>query len=129
MIQDSRYQSQKNLTMVLYVLYLSAIVTAGILAVVALIINYAKRRDVQGTLFESHFSWQIRTFWWYLFWNMAAFVPLVFIFFSGQNESQIAEQALGALGFCIAVILLSWFWVLYRAIRGLLALSDNKPMQ
>ena len=55
------------LTMILYVLYIVAIFSAGILAVIALIINYLKRSDVQGSIFASHFTWQIRSFWWYLF--------------------------------------------------------------
>ena len=128
MQQTSDYSSQKTLTLVLYILYIVAIFTAGILAVVALIINYVKRNEMQGTIFASHFSWQIRTFWWYLFWNVIAFVPFVFLFFTGQNENLFAGVALSATTFCIAVIGLSWIWTVYRAIRGLIALNDNKPM-
>ena len=36
--------------------------------------GYIKRDDVRGSIFESHFTWQIRSFWWYLFWNIIAFV-------------------------------------------------------
>lgn len=68
----------RSLTMILYVLYIVAIFSAGILAVIALIINYLKRSDVQGSIFASHFTWQIRSFWWYLFWNIVAFVPFCF---------------------------------------------------
>ena len=128
MQQTSDYSSQKTLTLVLYILYIVAIFTAGILAVVALIINYLKRNEMQGTIFASHFSWQIRTFWWYLFWNVIAFVPFVFLFFTGQNENLFAGVALSATTFCIVTIGLSWIWTVYRAIRGLIALNDNKPM-
>ena len=58
--------SNRTLTLILYVLYIVAIFTGGLLAVIALIINYVKRSDVQGSIFASHFTWQIRTFWWYL---------------------------------------------------------------
>lgn len=78
-------QSNKTLTLVLYILYIAAIFSAGLLAIVALIINYVKRRDVEGTWLASHFTWQIRTFWWYLFWNIIAFVPFFFLFFTGDN--------------------------------------------
>ena len=124
----TNYSSQKTLTLVLYILYILAIFTAGILAVVALVINYVKRNEMQGTIFASHFSWQIRSFWWYLFWNMIAFVPFIFLFFTGQNENLLAGVALVATTFCIAAIGLSWIWTVYRAIRGLIALNDNKPM-
>jgi uncharacterized membrane protein len=37
-------------------------------SIIAVILNYAKRADVRGTYLESHFSWQIRTFWYSFFW-------------------------------------------------------------
>ena len=58
--------NSKSLTLILYVLYIIGIFSAGILAVVALFINYVKIDSVRGTIYESHFRWQIRTFWWYL---------------------------------------------------------------
>lgn len=66
----------RTLTLILYVLYIAAIFTGGLLAIIALIINYVKRSDVQGSIFASHFTWQIRTFWWYLAWNIIAFCRL-----------------------------------------------------
>ncbi|QXW25816.1 hypothetical protein KXJ74_16450 [Acinetobacter johnsonii] len=118
----------RSLTIALYVLYIVAIFSAGLLAVIALIINYVKRSDVQGSIFESHFTWQIRTFWWYLFWNIIAFVPFFFLFFTGENPDAFAGVALGASAFCVAVIGLSWVWIIYRAIKGLIRVNDNQPM-
>ncbi len=118
----------RSLTIALYVLYIVAIFSAGLLAVIALIINYVKRGDVQGSIFESHFTWQIRTFWWYLFWNIIAFVPFFFLFFTGENPDAFAGVALGASAFCVAVIGLSWIWIVYRAIKGLIRVNDNQPM-
>src|SRR5918998_5416450 len=37
-------------------------------SVIAVILNYVKRSDVRGTWLDSHFSWQIRTFWFALLW-------------------------------------------------------------
>ena len=118
----------RSLTIALYVLYIVAIFTAGILAVVALIINYIKFNDVKGSIFESHFTWQIRTFWWYLFWNVMAFVPFFFVFFTGENPNAFVGVAFGASVFCVAVIGLSWVWIVYRAIKGLIRVNDNQPM-
>ena len=128
MNQSTDYTSQKTLTLVLYILYIVAIFTAGILAIIALIINYLKRGEMQGTIFYSHFSWQIRTFWWYLFWNIIAFMPFLFLIFTGHSDNLFVGVALLATIFCVAAIGLSWIWVVYRAIRGLIALNDNKPM-
>lgn len=115
------------LTMILYVLYIVAIFSAGILAVIALIINYLKRSDVQGSIFASHFTWQIRSFWWYLFWNIVAFVPFFLLFFIADAQS-FASMTLAATLFCIAVVAISWLWMVYRAIRGLIRVNDNLPM-
>ena len=118
----------RTLTIALYVLYIAAIFSGGLLAVIALIINYVKRSAVQGSIFESHFTWQIRTFWWYLFWNILAFVPFIFLFFTGENPEAFAGVAFGASAFCLAAVGLSWIWIVYRAIRGIITVNDNRPM-
>lgn len=118
----------RTLTFILYILYIVAIFSGGLLAVIALIINYVKRSSVRSTIFESHFTWQIRTFWWYLIWNVVAFIPFFFLFFTGENPDLFAGVALGATSFCLIVIGLSWIWIVYRAIRGIMRLNDNLPM-
>lgn len=118
----------RSLTIILYILYIIAIFSAGILAIIALIINYMKRSSVEGTIFESHFTWQIRTFWWYLIWNIIAFLPFIFLFFTADNPNAFAGVALGATTFCVAIIGLSWVWIVYRAIRGMIKVNDNQPM-
>ena len=120
--------SNRTLTLVLYVLYIIAIFSAGLLAVIALVINYIKRDDVRGSIFESHFTWQIRSFWWYLFWNIIAFVPFIFLFFTGENVNAFAGVAIGATTFCLVVVGVSWIWIDYRAIAGIIRLNDNQPM-
>ena len=120
--------SNKTLTLVLYVLYIIAIFTGGLLAVLALIINYVKRSDVRGSIFESHFTWQIRTFWWYLIWNIIAFVPFLFLLFTGQNSDAFAGVALFATSFCLVVITVAWIWIVYRAIKGIIRLNNSQPM-
>ena len=44
----------------------------GLPSIVAVILNYVKRGDVRGTFLESHFRWQIRTFWYALLWIAVA---------------------------------------------------------
>lgn len=118
----------RTLTFALYILYIVAIFSAGLLAVVALIINYVKRRDVRGSIFESHFTWQIRSFWWYLVWNIIAFIPFLFLFFTGEDPNLFAGVAFGASASCLLVVFLAWIWIVYRAIRGIMRLNDNRPM-
>lgn len=118
----------RTLTLVLYVLYIIAIFTGGLLAVIALIINYVKRSDVRGSIFESHFTWQIRTFWWYLAWILFAFSPFLLLIFTGSNLDSSAMVVMFGWVFCFITIVATFIWSLYRAIRGLIALNDNKPM-
>ncbi len=82
-------------------------------SIIAVIINYVKRSDVRGTFLESHFSWQIRTFWWALLWALIALLLFVTI-----------------IGIPVAwvIIVVAGIWVLYRIVRGWLALSSGKPM-
>ena len=120
--------SNRTLTLILYVLSIIAIFSGGLLAIVALVINYIKRDDVRGSIVESHFTWQIRTFWWYLIWNIIAFVPFLFLFFTGENVDVFAGVALIATTFCLLVVGISWLWIVYRAILGMIRLNDHQPM-
>ena len=82
-------------------------------SIIAVIINYVIRADVRGTYLESHFRWQIRTFWFALVWVLVA---LLFVFtFVG-------------IPFAIIIAWVAGLWVLYRIVRGLLRLLDQKPM-
>ncbi|HEX6529967.1 MAG TPA: hypothetical protein VF004_09135 [Burkholderiales bacterium] len=82
-------------------------------SIIAVILNYVKRSDVRGTWLDSHYSWQIRTFWYALLW-----------------------LAIGGVLFATVVLIpvafVLWFatgiWVLYRIIRGWLALASTKAM-
>src|SRR4026209_1263531 len=46
-------------------------------SIIAVILNYVKRADVRGSWLESHFLWQIRTFWYGLLWVVLCGPPLV----------------------------------------------------
>lgn len=107
-VTDEQQKSGKTLTTIIYALYAASFLM-GITAIVAIIINYIKREDVAGTFLESHFRWQIRTFWFGLLWGV-----------------------IGVLTFLVAV---GWFvliangiWIIYRIVKGWLRLNDNKPM-
>jgi len=82
-------------------------------SILAVVLNYAKRSEVRGTYLESHFSWQIRTFWYAFFWVVIGIVLAVTI-----------------VGIPISLLILAAIslWILYRIVRGWLALLDGKPM-
>ena len=82
-------------------------------SIIAVILNYVKRGDARGTWVESHYRWQIRTFWFAVLWFAIAVLLIVTI--------------LGAvIGIPILVVLT--LWLIYRIARGWLRLRDKRPM-
>ena len=84
-------------------------------SIIAVIINYVKRGDARGTWLESHFRWQIRTFWFGLLWVALCMLFVVLTLGIGML---IAWLPLGIVG----------IWFIYRIARGWLALVDRRPM-
>lgn len=117
-------------TKIMYVLHAIAIVMGiltsasivgqfvfGLPSLVAVVMNYVRRHEARGTWLESHFRWQLRTFW------MVALLSLL---------------ALLAFGWLIVVLIgfpLLWasfliigVWAAYRMVRGWLAISGDRPV-
>jgi uncharacterized membrane protein len=123
-------QSLITYTHVIYALHTLAVVigaagaativgsfVGGIPSIVAVIMNFARRSAVRGTFLDSHFSWQIRTFFFALFWLIAIWalsLPLLVVLI-GVATLWIGHVALG-------------IWIIYRVVRGWTALSDRRPM-
>ena len=105
---DAKMKSLKSLTQAVYILYSLSYFT-GVTAIVGIIINYVKKDEAAGTWLESHFRWQIRTFWFGLLWALIGAVT-VFIL----------------IGF--AVLFANFCWIIYRIVKGWLNLNDNKAM-
>jgi uncharacterized membrane protein len=84
-------------------------------SIIAVILNYVKRGDVRGTWLDSHFSWQIRTFWFGLLWVSLCVLFVIF--------------TLG-IGLLIAWLPLAFVsvWFVYRILRGWFALNGRQPM-
>ena len=76
-------------------------------SIIAVIINYVKRGDARGTWLDSHFSWQIRTFWYAVLWSCL-------VFFAGL------PLTLVIIGFGI--------WAIYRIAKGWISLNDRRPV-
>jgi uncharacterized membrane protein len=98
------------------VLSTAFIVTAfltGWPSIIAVIINYVKRSDARGTWLDSHFGWQIRTFWYALVWVVLAGLLIVTVV---------------GIPFAWMLLVAAGIWVLYRIIRGWIALAEARPM-
>ncbi len=105
--------SLRKLLHILYALYAIFWLTGGVTALIAIVIDYVKRDDARGSLYASHFAWQIRSFWWSVVWGVLGGVLF-------------ATVVLMPLAFAVWGVLS--LWMLYRMVKGWLYLNDSKPM-
>ena len=82
-------------------------------SLIAVVLSYVKRGDARGTFLESHFRWQIRTFWFALLWLLVALL-----------------LSLTLIGIPLALLLagIAGIWVLYRVVRGWLNLNERRAL-
>lgn len=107
-VEVDKIKSAKTLTTVIYGLYAGSFLF-GITGIVAIIMNYVKKEDVAGTFLESHFRWQMRTFWFGILWSVLGAISVLIV-----------------VGYF--VLIANGIWIIYRIVKGWLYLNDNKPM-
>ncbi len=83
-------------------------------SIIAIVLNYMNLGEVRGTYLESHFRWQLRTFWFAMLWALAAIA--------------LAFTVIG-IPVAIALVIVVGIWVLYRLARGWSALAAERPME
>jgi len=89
----------------------------GIPSIIAVIVNYAMQSEARGTFLESHFRWQIRTFWFAAAWMLVSWLLfwLLFLTIVGIPFSWVPVAVVG-------------LWVVYRIARGWVALASREPL-
>jgi uncharacterized membrane protein len=107
--REGDLEALRKIALIGYALYAASLVF-GVTALAAIILDYVKRDDARGTWLESHFAWQIRTFWWSLL--------------------------IGTVGVILLFVLIGWavlaaglVWFVYRIVKGWLRLSENRTME
>ena len=103
-------EQNKSITQIIYGLYAAGFLTGGLTSIAAVIVNYVKRDEVAGTLYESHFRWQIRTFWFSLLFSVIGWITVIVL-----------------VGF--PILLATVIWVIYRIVVGWLRLNEGKPIE
>jgi uncharacterized membrane protein len=87
-------------------------------SIVAVVMNYVKRSEARGTYLDSHFAWQLRTFWYAVLWIVLislVSLPLLLLFGLGLVTGWVGGVVLG-------------LWIIYRVARGWLRLRDAQPI-
>ncbi len=102
-------ENLRKFALVGYALYAASLAFV-ITAVAAIILDYVKRDDARGTWLESHFRWQIQTFWWTLLF--------------------------GVVGALLLLVLIGWpvlaaglVWYIYRIVKGWVRLSERRTVE
>jgi uncharacterized membrane protein len=101
--------SLQRLAMIIYALQAASLFTGTLTLFAGIIINYVRREDVQGSWIESHFRWQIKTFWYSLIWMIIGGVMTLFL-----------------VGW--AILLATSLWLIYRIVKGWVYLNERRPM-
>ena len=105
---DGSTDADKNVATVIYALQAATFFT-GITLLISVIVAYVKREDVQGTWLESHFKWQITTFWSSFLWSVVGVVTLM-------------------IGVGFVILFFNSIWLIYRIAKGWLRLNDGEEM-
>src|SRR5262245_43051982 len=100
--------SSRQLALIVYSLYFAAYITGGITSLIGVIIAHVQAGSVDPVT-DTHYRFQIRTFW----------IGLLYLVIGGLLLVVIVGIA----------VLIWWFiWSLIRNVKGLLALNENKPI-
>ena len=94
---------------------IGSVFVEGFPSVIAVIMNYARRSAVRGTLLESHFRWQIRTFWYAVLAGIVIGGGSFLLLWVGVTTFVVALLGLGV-------------WIIYRVVRGWFSLRDRRAM-
>ena len=113
--------SGKSSAELVYLMYALSFIFV-IPAFIGIFIAYGKVNELNGTYLESHFQWQIQTFWRYF--GLCVFVMGVLFFpipISG-------ESILAKLGIGIVLAIAGGIWLIYRIVKGWVRLSEFKAI-
>lgn len=109
-----------GLTILIGICTSAFIVTAfvfGLPSIIAVIMNYARRAEARGTWLESHFRWQMRTFWFAALWIVLSLVAFGWLVLIGIG-----------LVLIWLVFAITGVWAAYRIIRGWLAVAASRAV-
>ncbi len=109
--------SNTTLLWICYGLYGAALICGGITAIIAVIIGYLKRKDINDALTNSHLSWQIATFWQVAI-GMVAVAIVSFLL----TITVVLSFLVFPLWFLLAI------WYIYRIAKGALALNNGRSI-
>lgn len=110
---DDKMQALKKVSTIVYALQAGGFLFAYIPHIVAAVVIYQKKDEAAGTWLESHFKWQLRTFWYGLLWAAIGFIFVI----------TIVGTVVG-----VPIMIVNAVWIIYRVVKGWLRQNDGKQM-
>lgn len=110
LVVEQPYKSARNLTYLTYILYFLGVISLGTFSTFGVILAYVRRKGLEGTLYHSHLTYLIKTYWIYLTLIILGFILL-------------PVRYIGLL-----ILIPNYIWYLYRLVSGFTKLSDNKSI-
>ncbi len=108
-VSPQQAEANRSITQVIYALYALSLVSGSITGLVAIVFNYVKRDEMAGTIYQGHFTWQIRTFWYSLLWGAVGWATVWIV-----------------VGFFVWAV--AGIWFIYRIAKGWVRLIEGKAM-
>lgn len=105
---DKEWEPGKKVVLIVYIL-LAIGVFVGATFIAAVVVDYIKRDEAKGTWLESHFRWQIRTFWYGILWGAIGMITLL-------------------IGVGFIILAADYIWIIYRIVKGMIYLNDGREM-
>ena len=132
----AKIKSDKSIANLIYILYFGSIF-GGVLGLAAIVLAHMHRKDMgKQNWVQSHYAWQISTFWFSLLWGCLGTVLVIASFLTASAkgvQSRSLNEAIGSffnpfmlIGFAMIVIVSLWFW--YRVIKGCIVLNRDEPV-
>ncbi len=107
---DDQSTDYKDLASTIYLLQALAFLLGGVTFIIGAIIGYLNQHHVKGTWLESHYRWQINTFW----------VALISVVIGTMTLPLF-------IGYFVLIAAL--IWTIHRIVYGWLALGKEKEVE
>lgn len=103
-------EKQKKYLLVTYIVFAVGLFTGGLITLAGVVMAYLKRNDYDNSIYQSHVTYLIRTFWIGLLYGFISFI-LAFIM----------------IGILLGV--LTTIWYVIRIVKGFVIFYDDKAIQ
>lgn len=131
---EGKLKSSHRIIKIVYILQAMVLIFPFLVLILPFqlyLLNYSTRTDVNNTWLDSHFRWQIRTFWFYFPASVIIFAGVVadlpYLLHDLSHDSLIVNL-LRYLSYLLCLYPLLYLWIIYRTMKGWMKLIEGKSV-